>query len=188
MEATASQQAEVVALVRQAVVRDRQAFAALYDRYFDPIYKHVLYKVGRRAEAEDLTAEVFLRAWQAIDRYRIGQQPFGAWLYTIAHNAVVDHYRSRRAPPEMDVNTADEDIFIDPVAVAELRVTREQLRRAIRRLRPEHQQVIVLRFIDELGYPEVASIMGKSEGAVRVLQHRALRALSELLSREGMRA
>jgi RNA polymerase sigma-70 factor (ECF subfamily) len=83
-------------LALRAAQRDSEAFAALYDAYVDKIYKYVFYKVGGQAEAEDLTAQVFLRAWEAIGEYEWREYPFSAWLFRIAHNLIVDHHRARR--------------------------------------------------------------------------------------------
>ncbi|MBI5879636.1 MAG: sigma-70 family RNA polymerase sigma factor [Chloroflexi bacterium] len=169
------------ALVRRAVRRDADAFAELYDLYIDRIFKYVYYKVGLVPVAEDLTSQVFLKAWERIGDYQPTERPFAAWLYRIAHNLIVDHYRTRRAEAPLDeLPLADERMpsFDD---WAELHLTRERLQRAIARLTDDQQQVIILKFLEGYGTEQVGEILGKDKGAVRALQFRALNALQRLL-------
>ncbi len=170
-------------LVVRAARQDAEAFAQLYDRFVEKIFKYIYYKVGSKSDAEDLTAQVFLKAWEAIGHYRLTERPFSAWLYRIAHNLVVDHFRMRRdAVPIDDVIRFDEkDTDLDDLTQRHL--TAETLRRAIHRLTTDQQQVILLRFIDGYSTEEVARIMGKGQGAVRTLQHRALASLARIFRR-----
>jgi RNA polymerase sigma-70 factor (ECF subfamily) len=161
-------------LVKRATTHDREAFARLYDRFVDRIYKYVYFKLGSRTEAEDVTAQVFLKAWEAIGAYQYTERPFASWLYRIAHNLVVDHFRARR-----DVTSIDElpglegrDPSLDEVI--QQHMTADVLRRAMTRLTPDQQQVLLLRFIEGYSTEQVAHLMGKQPGAVRTLQHRAL--------------
>lgn len=172
---------EEQSLVELAVKRDRNAFAQLYDLHMNSIYKHIYYRVGNQSDAEDLSADVFLKAWQAIDRYRQQGVPFRAWLLRIANNLVIDRYRTAKERVTLDELMADSSLENDPVAAAEMKLAKDELRSAILRLKREHQQVIILRFVDGLSNAEVAAAMGKSEGSVRVIQHRALRELRGLL-------
>ncbi len=168
-------------LVQRAIRRDREAFAQLYDRFVDKIFRYVYYKVGTRAEAEDLTAQVFMKAWEAIGHYRWMDRPFAAWLYRIAHNSVVDYFRTHR-----EVSSLDEMPFIEQENAATLEeltqqhMTADVLRRAIRRLTQDQQRVILLRFIEGYSTEQVAQILNKQPGAVRTLQHRALAGLSNV--------
>ena len=172
------------ALVDAAIAGDVQAFAALYDRHLARVYRHVYYLVGRRADAEDVTQQVFLQAWQAIGRYRRTEAPFIAWLLTIAHNLVASLYRGAKQTRTLDFEPAIRERWADPEAEALAGYDRLAVRRAILRLKPEQRQVIVLRFVERLEHAEVAAAFGKSEGNVRVIQHRALAELRRLLAYE----
>ena len=161
--------------------QDVEAFAGLYDAYVKPIYRYIYVRIGESVEAEDLTGQVFLRAWRAWGRYRDQTGSPAAWLYRIAHNVVIDHRRTQKIEPNLD-DHLDLVGDADPAETVLRRVGQERLVRAIRQLRTEHQRVVVLRFVEGLGYPEVAAALGKSEGAVRVIQHRALATLRTILA------
>jgi RNA polymerase sigma-70 factor (ECF subfamily) len=176
-------------LAAKACQGDRLAYGQLYERYVDKIYRYIYFKVGSRDETEDLTSQTFLKAWDAIGDYEWRNHPFGAWLFRIAHNLVVDHHRARRdsvalddATPQLEHRTSRDSLRPEQV-MGEL-ITLQRVRHAIGRLTEEQQQVLILRFFDELSTGEVAEIMGKNSGAVRGLQFRALSALRELLHRE----
>ncbi len=172
------------ALVDRAVGGDAQAFAALYDRHLTRVYRYVYYWVSNRVEAEDLTQQVFLNAWQAIGRYKHTGVTFVAWLLRIAHNQVVSLYRRAKETRMPDIAIVSQDRWSDPEALALANSDRASVRRAILHLKPEQQQVVVMRFIGQFDYAEVAASVGKSEGAVRVIQHRALLELRRLLANE----
>ncbi|MBI2864655.1 MAG: sigma-70 family RNA polymerase sigma factor [Chloroflexi bacterium] len=171
-------------LIDAAIGGGVQPFATLYDRYVDRVYSYVYHRLGNQAETEDLTQQVFLQAWRAIGRYQQKATPFAAWLLRIAHNLVVSHYRRARENIYLDLEPESEARWADPEAEAFAEVDREAVRQAIRRLKPQQQQVIVMRFMEHFDYAEIASILGKSEGNVRVMQHRALSELRRLLSSE----
>ena len=168
-------------LVLRAIKRDREAFGALYDRHVSRVYRHVYYMVGNPAEAEDLTAQAFLQAWKAIERYQIRGAPFVSWLMRIAHNVGVSHLRSRKPSAELPETLVDHSREGNPAEVLQRQADRERVREAILHLRDEHRRVIILRFVEDLDYREVAEIVGKSVPAVRVIQHRALNALRKLM-------
>ncbi|MFN8475003.1 MAG: sigma-70 family RNA polymerase sigma factor [Anaerolineae bacterium] len=165
---------------------DRDAFGALYDRYVARIYQYVYYKTGSVNEAEDLTAQVFLRAWEAISGYEWRDYPFSAWLFRIARNLVVDYHRARRDTVTLDGPedrseirpSGDDDA---PEKSLQALFTSQQLQQAISQLTEEQQEVIVLRFIEGYSTAEIAVLMGKREGAVRGLQFRGLATLRELI-------
>ena len=167
--------------VEEAVRGDRDAFAKLYDLYFDRVYRHIYYKVGNHAEAEDLTSRVWENALRAIGRYKQMGRPFIVWLLSIANNQVIDHYRSQKDRTSID----DPGLWLSDGLDLEEEAIRDynngELRDAILQLREDHRKVIVLRFIDGLDYSDIAAIMQKKEGAVRVIQHRALLALRKFL-------
>lgn len=172
-----SPQVDELELVRRAIRRDREAFGALYDRHVVRVYRHIYYIVGRPAEAEDITAQAFLQAWQAIERYQIRGAPFVSWLLRIAHNLAVSYLRSRRESAELPETLVDVSRQGNPEQEVLRGADGELVREAILGLRDEQRQVIILRFVDDLEYREVAEIVGKSVAAVRVIQHRALNSL-----------
>lgn len=172
-------------LAVRASRHDREAFGALYDRYITKIFQYIYYKVGSTSEAEDLTAQVFLRAWEAIGGYEWREYPFSAWLFRIARNLVVDFHRARRDTVSLEGTDGRSEIMPreeeQPDSSLQSLFTSEQLRRAVSQLTDEQQEVIVLRFIEGYSTAEIASIMGKREGAIRGLQFRGLAALREML-------
>ena len=177
------------ALAARASSGDRAAYGELYQRYVEKIYRYIYFKVGGRDETEDLTSQTFLKAWDAIGDYEWRNHPFGAWLFRIAHNLVVDYHRAKKetvglddATPQLEGRTSKD--ALRPEQVLGEMITMERVRRAIGRLTEEQQQVLILRFFDELSTGEVATIMGKNSGAIRGLQFRALSALRDLLHRE----
>ncbi|TET38686.1 MAG: sigma-70 family RNA polymerase sigma factor [Dehalococcoidia bacterium] len=177
--------AEIEALlIEQAAKGDAQSFARLYDLNVDRVYRHIFYRVSDIGVAEDLTQEVFLKGWQALHRYKRTGSPFVAWLLTIAHNLVIDHYRARKRETSLEASILPSDSATTPQQIAEVRWEQRELERAIMQLRPEQQLVIVLRFIDGFEYSEIAALLRKSEGAVRVIQHRALKELRRILGKE----
>ncbi len=170
-----------VDLIESARGGNALAFAVLYDRYADRVYRHIAYRIGHVPDAEDLTQQTFLKAWQAIGRYRITEVPFVAWLLTIAHNAVVSYFRSKRDHQPLDDGLPKVDERADPHAEAERRDRREMVRRAIGRLKPDFQQVVAMRYLEELAYSDIARQIGKKEATARVILHRALHELRKQL-------
>jgi RNA polymerase sigma-70 factor (ECF subfamily) len=173
-------------LVQQAVKRDRAAFTALYDRYITHVYKHVYYKVTNRADTEDITQEVFIRAWKAIDKYKKTGVPFVAWLNTIAGHLVIDFYRKRKDTVNIDDVVADipDEQNPNPESMAEINFSRAIVKEAVLKLKGDKQKVILMHFIDGFSYEETAKALHKSEGAIRVIQYRALNDLKQILKRD----
>jgi RNA polymerase sigma-70 factor (ECF subfamily) len=170
-------------LAERASRRDREAFARLYRLYIDKIYRYIYYKSGRTDEAEDLTAQVFLKAWEAIPNYRWEGYPFSTWLYRIAHNRVIDYYRTHRETFPLDVARARQ-ADTDPLEAAERVFASNQIRAALRHLTRDQRRVITLRFLEGYSTGEVAAIMDKDPDSIRALQHRALRAMQPWLGSE----
>jgi RNA polymerase sigma-70 factor, ECF subfamily len=168
-------------LVQRAIDRDQAAFAELYDRHVVRVYRHIYYLVGDTSVAEDLTAQTFLKAWEAIDRYKERGAPIVAWLLRISHNLTVSYLRSKRDHSELDEAYVDQKRSGNPEEVLEQTTDEKSVRDAVLRLRDEQRQVIMLRFVEELDYREVAAMIGKSVPAVRVIQHRALGNLRKLM-------
>jgi RNA polymerase sigma-70 factor (ECF subfamily) len=174
-----------VDLVSRAKLRDLEAIEELYTQHRDSIFTYIFYRVGDPENAEDLTADVFVRMLSHLHRYKTGKRPLLAWLYTIARNLVVDHYRGNN---EETLGQFEEKIAEDdeshPVKVFEKHMAQECLIRAMKYLTEEQQKVVILKFIERRENPEVAAILGKNERAIRSLQHRALVALSRALVKE----
>ncbi len=163
-------------LAERAAKRDKEAFALLYDRYVDRVYKYIYFKCRRTEEAEDLTAQVFMKAWEAIDRYRWEGFPFSTWLFRIAHNQLVDHYRTDHPTASLDAARAihrGPDLY----EVILNKLTGEEIRAALKHLSEPQQRVLILRFIEGYSVSEIADIMEKDPAAIRAIQHRALRSL-----------
>lgn len=169
-------------LIKQAKKGEEGAFGRLYDHYVGPIYRFVLVKVGGKAEAEDLTHDVFLSAWNNLKGYKHQGHPFSSWLYQIARNRVIDHYRTRKA--HTSIEETDEELF-KVVGVVEnnleIALTMEKIRSAMIRLSPDQQDVIVMKFVEDLSNEEIAAALDKSEGAIRLLQFRAIQNLKDTL-------
>lgn len=158
------------------------AYGVLYDRYLTPIYNYIFYRVGHVHEAEDLAETVFFKAWQALDQYQITAVPFLAWLYRIARNVLTDSHRrqalSERTLPQISYESPlVDDASLDQRLIHEQDV--KQLLAAVRELEQIQQDVILLRFVQGLDHEETAQIVNRTVGAVRVIQHRALKALRE---------
>ncbi len=167
-------------LVRRAQHRDQEAFAQLYEEHFDKIYRYVTLRIGNETEAEDMTQQVFLNALQSISSFKWKGIPFSAWLFRIAHNQVVDYFRSKkRTTVPLDESLASNDN--NPQLIVEQKLDIEQLILATKQLTEAQREVISLRFAGELPIAQVAKAMGKSQGAVKVLQHSAIVALRKTL-------
>ncbi|MEA1959505.1 MAG: sigma-70 family RNA polymerase sigma factor [Chloroflexota bacterium] len=171
-------------IIERAAKGDAQSFAELYDAHVNRIYRYIFYRVSDVGTAEDLTQEVFLKGWRSLHRFKKTGSPFVAWLMTIAHNLVIDHYRSQKHRPTLLDETTPADPSTSPHQMAESKWNQQKLKEGVGKLKPEQQQVIMMRFIEGFDYVEVAAALGKSEGAIRVIQHRALKELKEILSKE----
>lgn len=162
---------------------DRDAFGLLYERYIDRIFNYVYYRTGNLHDAEDLTARVFQRAMNHIKNYTDRGVPFSAWLYRIAHNLVANWHRDRSRRQEIPIN--DIPILPSKGDHPEKNLVRSQeedsLLRLIRRLPPERQNLLILKFVENMSNAEIGAIMGRSEGAVKSLYHRTLLALRDQL-------
>jgi len=169
-------------IIKNAVRGEASAFGSLYDYYHPKIYRFVFLKVNRREEAEDLAHQVFLAAWQNIRSYKDFGFPFSSWLYQIARNQIIDHYRKNKN--EVPLEEVDAEIFVKP-ATAESEVIKNmelaRVMKAIKTLKQDYQDVVLMRFVEELSIREVAHAIGKSEGAVKLIQHRALKELKARL-------
>jgi RNA polymerase sigma-70 factor, ECF subfamily len=168
-------------LVQRAIDRDGTAFAELYDRHVVRVYRHIYYMANDTSQTEDLTAQTFLKAWEAVGRYKERGAPFIAWLLRIAHNLTVSHLRARREHGALEDTYVDHKMDRNPEQALEQSSEEKNVREAVLRLRDEQRQVIILRFVEEMDYQEVAQVIGKSVPAVRVIQHRALGNLRKIM-------
>ncbi|MFD5554959.1 ECF subfamily RNA polymerase sigma factor, BldN family [Streptomyces sp. NPDC127068] len=178
-----SDSARMMELVERAQSGEAEAFGRLYDQYSDTVYRYIYYRVGSKATAEDLTSETFLRALRRIGTFTWQGRDFGAWLVTIARNLVADHFKSSRFRLEVttgemldanEVERSPEDSVLEALSNA-------ALLEAVRRLNPQQQECVTLRFLQGLSVAETARVMGKNEGAIKTLQYRAVRTLARLL-------
>ena len=170
-------------IVSGAVRGEASAFGLLYDYYQPKIYRFIAIKVSRSEEAEDLTHQVFLNAWQNIKNYKNQGFPFSSWLYRIARNQVIDYYRTSKET--VDVEQVDPEYFAVPASIhfeVDNNLKIGEVRLAIEKLSPDYQDVIIMRFVEELSIKETADTLQKSEGAVKLMQYRALKKLKELLT------
>jgi RNA polymerase sigma-70 factor (ECF subfamily) len=178
--------ADLVDLVARAQAGEAEAFGALYDRYVDVVYRYIYYRVSNQATTEDMVSETFLRALRRITSFTWQGRDFGAWLVTIARNLIADHYKSSRY--KVEVTTADmldadratdgpEDEVLDAM-------TNVTLLEAVKMLGAEQQECVVLRFLQGFSVTETALAMGKTDGAIKALQYRAVQSLKKLLPAE----
>lgn len=179
---------EEYTLIEKAKAGDGAAFGQLYDHYIKPIYRFIAIKVGTHQEAEDLTHEVFLRAWQKVPTFEAQGFPFGSWLYTIARHRVIDHYRTKK--PNVNI---DEQVIINESLFAVASSSAEQfdtgldlsrIKTAMEQLTGEQREVITMRFVDDLTPAEISKILNKREGTIRIIQHRAITKLQKILEQK----
>ena len=164
---------------------DRKALGVIYDDFHQPIYSYIYRRVGDVEVARDLTADVFRRFLQAIHNKTGPNQNLRAWLYRVAHNIVVDHYRLRQNQQHYPLEENIICVGDDPIQAAELNLKTEKVRAALLCLTPDQQQVVALKFLEGMSNKEVAEITGKPVGAVKSLQHRALASLQRQLVQAG---
>jgi RNA polymerase sigma-70 factor, ECF subfamily len=175
-------------LVRRAQAGDAEGFGELYDRYVDVVFRYLFHKVGDRATAEDFTSETFVRALRRIDSLTFQGRDVGAWLVTIARNIVLDHVKSSRhrlEVPTADMRDADR-ATAGPEETVLQRLADAELMAGVAKLSEDQRECLLLRFVQGLSVAETAAAMGKKDGAVKALQHRAVRRLATLLP-EGLR-
>ena len=184
--AAADSNENVRRLVERAQQGDRDALEELYLMHFDRIYGYLHMSVGNRHDAEDLTTQTFLKMLEAIGRFRWQSAPFSAWLFRIAHNLAMDHFRaSRRSQPEEDVPEPPGSEEASAEEEAMQAIGRQSMLELIEKLSAEQQQVLTLKFVFNFPNAEVATILGKTEGAIKSLQHRALVSLQKQLTRSA---
>ena len=165
--------------------RDPDTWGRLYEEYFPKIFRYIAVRVQNRADAEDLTEQVFLKALESVPSFKWRGAPVSAWLFKIAHNQVIDYRRTDKSKRTMLVDESLVSEAVGPEQAAERSSDMQLIIQAIGQLTQAQRAVIELRFAGELSTAEVAKILGKSQGAVKVLQHNALLALRRMLSERG---
>jgi RNA polymerase sigma-70 factor, ECF subfamily len=177
--------AHIRELVARAQQGDREALEELYLLHFDRIYSYLHMSVGNRHDAEDLTTQTFLKMLEAIGRFRWQSAPFSAWLFRIAHNLAMDHFRAnRRWQPEEEVPEPPDAEEISAEDEAMHSIGRQSMLELIENLSADQQQVLTLKFVFNFANADVATILGKTEGAIKSLQHRALVSLQKQITCE----
>ncbi|MEK7523970.1 MAG: sigma-70 family RNA polymerase sigma factor [Patescibacteria group bacterium] len=177
--------AEIDKLVLESQDGNSEAFAKLYDHFIQPIYRYVFYRVGSD-DAEDLTELIFLKTWENIRQYRKGDRNFSSWIFRIAHNVVVDHYRAHKAQDELKEDIEDPRREANTIERAHRRFDKELLSSAMAKLKDHYRQILILKYMNDLPNDEIAHITGRSQPALRILQFRALRALKRILADMGV--
>ncbi|MDJ0757481.1 MAG: sigma-70 family RNA polymerase sigma factor [Ardenticatenaceae bacterium] len=169
-------------LIQEAKAGNAESFGDLYETHLAAIYQYISFRVGSVHDTEDLTETVFIKAWQRINQYEQQRVPFIAWLYRIAHNSVIDHYRTLKPTQNLDVveNKGDGRLTVEQETLQRDEI--RQMMEAIPKLSDLHQHVIILRFLKGLSHAEVAEILDRRVESVRVLQHRALKELQSFMA------
>lgn len=173
-------------LLQKATSGDKEAFGLIYDQYIERIYNYIYYRTGNTADAEDLTAQVFFKAYNHIGNYQDRGVPFSAWLYRIAHNMVANWHRDTSKHPEVALEeTFHSGVRAEyPELVLLQGEEKSVLLQAIHRLPAERQQLVILKFVEHLSNQEIGEIMGRTEGAIKSLYHRTLSSLRKDLKTE----
>jgi len=166
--------------IKKAKNRDPEAFGSLYDQHLPAIYRFILLKIGDKSTSEDIAHQVFLNAWQNIENYQSQGFPFSSWLYRIAHNAIIDYYRTdkKHADLESAEELATNDNLEEKIDQGlELNIVKA----ALKELPDEQQNIIIMKFVEELSNKEIAAALGKNEGAIKTAQHRSLKNIKKII-------
>lgn len=177
---------QVINLVKKAASGDTQAFGLLYDEFADRIYKFIYIKVQDKAVAEDILQEVFIKAWQGCPKLNLEDLKFSAWLYTVASNTISDHFRKvYRRPQTVELDSTFEQASTDDTTrLTESNMSATELSKQLSTLPDNYRQVLELRYIQEFTIEETAKIIKKTNLATRLLQHRAIKRLQKLITKE----
>lgn len=173
-----------VELIKQTLEGDARAYGQLYDRYVDQIFRYIFARVNGREEAEDMTEEVFLKTWESMIESGPKITNFQAWVYRTAHNLVIDHYRTQKTTHSLDQIPALDDPNPRPERLILDELDNARLVKAVRRLEPNLQQVIICRFLNGLSHAETAEVLGTNENNTRIMQYRALKKLRKFLEKD----
>ncbi len=177
---------ELDGLLDRAAKGETEAYGLVYDLLFNDLFKYISWNVASTQDAQDLTAEVFLRALKALDRFEAARSTARAWLFTIARNLIIDHHRRRARHPEQPLETENEPLSEERLEMAmESHAVSEAVRAALEELNEEQRQVLTLKFFSGMSNAEVAAVMGKKEGAINAMQYRALNRMGKVLEKRG---
>lgn len=177
---------EIQTLVERTKSGDRDAYATLYERFVDQIYRYVYFRVNQD-DAEDIVETVFVKAWENISKYANNGSTFSSWLFRIAHNLVVDHYRHSKTIEELTEEHQEHRAEYHPKITTERKIEGDLLKEGLKHLKDDYQQFLVLKYINELSNRDISQMLKKSEGSLRILQYRALKALKVVLEDMGMK-
>jgi len=172
-------------IIERAIKGEASAFGLLYNKYQPKLFRFILLKVSQREEAEDLTHQVFLSAWQNIKFFENQGLPISSWLYKIARNKIIDFYRTRKEINSIE-DIPDEILALSTKSGEEeisQKIELETIYKALKKLPSDYQEIILMRFVEGLSYKEISQITGKSNGAIRVNQFRAIRQLKKELKK-----
>jgi RNA polymerase sigma-70 factor (ECF subfamily) len=158
-----------------------ESFSDIYSRFFGKIYRYIFYRVSDEKTAEDLTSQVFMKAWENIDDYEPADAQLLTWLFTIAHNTIIDYYRTRKETVALDGSLTVPSDGLTPEEASETDFENEWLHQAIQKLTDEQKHVVVMKYMQGLTTEEIALQLGKKTGTVRALQMRALQSLSKYM-------
>lgn len=172
------------ALVKRSQAGDETAFVALYEQYQPAVYTYLYYRLSDTMLAEDLTAEVFIRLLNRLASLDLNERPLLAWLYTIAANLAIDHHRKNGRYHWLPLDDEQDGQEHDLAQSADSYLAQEKLAAALNQLTEEQRQVVLLKFVEDRSNAEVGAILGKNEGSVKSLQHRALAALRRVLAKD----
>jgi RNA polymerase sigma-70 factor, ECF subfamily len=173
-------------LVDRAKAGDPQAFAKLYDAYVERVSRYVYFRVSDERDMEDLVSQVFLKAWENLDRYQTGSSHFIAWLYTIARNLVIDHYRMKKSTLPLDEALGHPSDIAMPDEQSEMHFDLEAMRDGLQSLSADQQQALILKYIAGLPNESIAKVMNKQEGTIRGLQMRGLQTLARYMRKKEL--
>ncbi len=178
---------EIDDLVVAAQEGDKEAFGEVYDHFFDKIYRYVYFRVTAE-EVDDIVENVFIKAWVNLEKYEKRDCSFGAWIFRIAHNAVIDHRRTHRSLLPIDPAIEDRSDRSAPREQTQKQILANLIREELKQLKEPYRQVVALKFLTGLSNAEIADILGEREGNVRVLQFRALKELRQRLEERGIQS
>ena len=169
-------------LVEECQKGNVKAYGELYDIFFPQIHKYVYYKVSK-GQVDDLVSTIFLKTWTHIKKYRRSSFPFSSWLYRIAHNTIIDHYRTHREFYELEEKIVDDE-SMNPVIITDQKLNAERVHHALRKIGKPYQDVILLKFMNNLPNREIARILNTNETNIRTLQFRALKKLRGVMEQQ----
>lgn len=176
-------QTQIDKLVREAKKGNSKAFGEIYDAYFVSIHKYVFYRVSAE-HVDDVVGTIFIKSWSRLKKYRKTNVSFGAWLFRVAHNTVVDHYRTHKQFYELEERIADDNEKMNPKRIMEETLNGERVHRALKNLGDKYQEVVLLKYMNDMSNKDIAKVMRTNESNVRTLQFRALKKLKAELDEE----